>query len=104
MEKRTNLTSLFTPPSWAAGRFGDWPSEWERFFDDFGRRRWLAASNGVEAFNPSIDVAETGEAIDVTAELPGCELKDIDISVTGHTITIRGEKKSEEETKGKNWQ
>ena len=43
----------------------------ERFFDDFARRRLLASFSGAEAFNPSIDVAETGDAIDVTAELPG---------------------------------
>ena len=104
MEQRKNLPALFARPSWALGRFSDWPSEVERFFDDVARRRWPASFNGDEAFNPSIDVAETGDAIDVTAELPGCELKDVDISVTGQTITIRGEKKSEKETKGKNWQ
>jgi len=104
MEQRNNLPTLFTRPSWALGRLGDWPSEFERFFDEFARRRWPASFSGVEAFNPSIDVAETPEAIDVTAELPGCESKDVDISVTGQTVTIRGEKKSEKETKGKNWQ
>ena len=104
MEQRSNLPALFARPSWALGRFSDWPSEVERFFDDFARRRWPASFNGGEVFNPSIDVAETGDAIDVTAELPGCESKDVDISVTGRTMTIRGEKKSEKETKGKNWQ
>ena len=42
MEQRSNLPALFTRPSWALGRFGDWPSEFERFFDDFARRRWPA--------------------------------------------------------------
>ena len=36
------------------------------------------------------------------ADIAGVRVKDVDISVTGQTITIRGEKKSE--TKGKNWQ
>jgi HSP20 family protein len=61
-----------------------------------------SCANGRRRSNPG-DVAETGDAIDVTAELPGCESKDVDIGVTGQTITIRGEKKSEKETKGKNW-
>jgi HSP20 family protein len=104
MEQRSNLPALFTRPSWALGRFSDWPSEFERFFDDFARRRLPASFNGVEAFNPSIDVAETSDAIDVTVELPGCESKDVDVSVTGQTVTIRGEKKSDKESKGKNWQ
>lgn len=46
------------------------------------------------------NVSETDGEIRVTAELPGLTDKDVDVSVTGDLITIKGEKKSEREEKG----
>lgn len=48
---------------------------------------------------PRVDMSETDEEIRVTAELPGVEKDNIDISVTDDRITIRGEKKEQEEKK-----
>lgn len=45
------------------------------------------------------NVSETDGEICVTAELPGLMDKDVDVSVTGDRITIKGEKKSETEEK-----
>jgi len=103
MERKNYLPTLFSRPGFPFGRIGDWQSEIEGFFDEFARRRKLATSNEFDQFNPSIDIAETNDAIDLTAELPGCEPKDVDISVTGQNLTIRGEKKAEAEKKDKNW-
>jgi HSP20 family protein len=64
----------------------------------------VPASPGEKStFRPSMDVTETAEAIDIAAELPGIDEKDIEITAAGDLITIRGEKKSEHETKDKNW-
>jgi HSP20 family protein len=52
---------------------------------------------------PAIDVAETDKAFAVTAELPGMDEKDIDVSVTGDLLTIKGEKRQEREEKNKNY-
>jgi HSP20 family protein len=54
---------------------------------------------------PSIDVTETDKEIEITAELPGLERKDVDISIEDDLLTIRGEKKVEtkEEDKDKNY-
>ena len=48
------------------------------------------------------DVVETKDAVEVSIELPGMEMKDIDVSVTDDMLTIKGEKKVErqEEKKG----
>ena len=54
--------------------------------------------------NPSIDICETDKTIEVSAEMPGLEPKDVDISIDDDTLTIRGEKKVEEERKDKNVQ
>lgn len=52
---------------------------------------------------PVIDIAEEKDAIFVKAEIPGYKADDIDVSVHGNTLTISGEKKQEEEKKGKGY-
>jgi len=48
---------------------------------------------------PRLDLAETKDSVTVKAELPGLEAKDLDISISGQTLTIKGEKKQEKEEK-----
>lgn len=52
------------------------------------------------AFYPVIDVSETDKEIVVKAEVPGIDLKDLDISLDGNTLTISGEKKDDREEMG----
>lgn len=54
-------------------------------------------------FSPKVDVVENDKEIKVSAELPGMDEKDIDISLNRNTLTIRGEKKEEKEQKGKDY-
>ena len=48
---------------------------------------------------PSIEVAETGKEIEVTADLPGLDEKDIDVHLADGVLTISGEKHAETEDK-----
>jgi HSP20 family protein len=48
---------------------------------------------------PRLDVAENKDSVTVKAELPGVEAKDLDISVSGDVLTIKGEKRQEREEK-----
>jgi HSP20 family protein len=78
----------------------------EKVFEEFSRRPPFAL--GAEAGGlggPKIDVAETKDAIDVTAELPGVEEQDIELTLADGLLTIRGEKKTERNEKdtSKNW-
>ena len=52
---------------------------------------------------PAIDLAENDKAYTVTAELPGMEAKNVDVSVSGDTLTIKGEKRQEKEEKEENY-
>ena len=52
---------------------------------------------------PTLDLIETPETLQVKAELPGIEPKDLDISIVGNMLTIKGEKSEEKEEKGKTW-
>jgi HSP20 family protein len=73
-----------------------------RVFDDFWGESWLAPRQEMAAgFWPQIDVTETDKEIKVSAEIPGVEPKDIDVSVEDGMLTIKGEKKYEREEKEK---
>jgi len=52
-------------------------------------------------WSPRLDIAESEHAIEVKVELPGLEKKDIDISLDGEMLVIKGEKRHEKEEKGK---
>ena len=74
-----------------------------RLFDDFFSGFDLEPFSGwterFGGFNPRINVIEDEKEIRLTAELPGMDDKDIDISLTKDALTIRGEKRDERESK-----
>jgi len=89
---------------------GRWERDMERVFDDFlGRRvrplwddRWWPIKDlGIPA--PAVDLYEEKDEIVAKAELPGMEKGDIQVNISDHLLTIKGEKKKEEETKEKNF-
>lgn len=45
---------------------------------------------------PAVNIWSNNEDIILTAELPGIDSNDIDLSISGDTITLKGERKSEE--------
>lgn len=49
-----------------------------------------------ETVNPPVDVHETADDIVVTASLPGVKAEDVDITITGQSLTIKGEFKADE--------
>ena len=84
--------------------------EMERMFDNYFSRvwprpfhtEWPSFSRTAQPFegkSPSVDVIERDDEVVVKAELPGVDKKDIDVSVTSNTVTIKGstshEKKEE---------
>ena len=70
------------------------------FFGGFDLRRFTARS---DRFMPQIDVVDTDRELTVSAELPGMDDEDIEVSLTSENLTIRGEKKEETEEKGKDY-
>ena len=53
----------------------------------------------LETWTPAVDVFEDEHAITLKVELPEVEMKDVDVRVEGHQLTIKGEKKLEREDK-----
>ena len=68
----------------------------DRLFDDAFTRP--LSISGVSAA-PAIDMYQTDEDVVVKATLPGVKAEDVDITVTGETLTIHGEYKQENEQK-----
>ena len=85
----------------AAEPFTSLQREIDRLFDDF-TRGWPSLG-GTAQLAPSMDVTETDKEIELTAELPGLQEKDVQINVADNVLTIKGEKKAEKEEKDKNY-
>jgi HSP20 family protein len=68
----------------------------EGFLDGFGRseRSSLAKWAGLA---PTMDLAESDKEVVITAELPGLDEKDFEVTVSGDVLTLKGEKKAEHE-------
>jgi HSP20 family protein len=72
----------------------------DRLFDDaFTRPFNVSAVSAI----PAIDLYQTADEVVVKAALPGLKTEDVQISVTGEVLTLRGEYKQEEEKKEATW-
>ena len=75
--------------------------EVDRMFDDFfsaTSRRGLQPWNaGWQAITPRIDISEADKELVITAEMPGLDEKDFEVTLVGDLLTIKGEKKTEHE-------
>jgi len=76
--------------------------ELNRLFDDLITRRAEGATEGV-MWVPAVDISETDREIRAHLEVPGCKKEDIKISVANNVLTVRGEKRMEQETSGENY-
>lgn len=78
--------------------------EVDRLFDDFTRGSFLFPAGETEiALTPRVDVSETESALEIEAELPGVDEKDVDVTLSDNVLTIRGERKHEREEKKKDF-
>ena len=98
-----SLVPIGRDRSVAGNPFVSLQREIDRLFDDFTRGFPKLADTVPEKLMPSIDVTETDKEIEITAELPGLEEKDVQINLSDNLLTIRGEKKAEKEQKDKNY-
>jgi HSP20 family protein len=73
----------------------------EEFFNDFPfGDSWLESREG---WTPSVDILEKEGNLILRAELPGMNDKDIDLKIEGNTLTIKGERKMENEDRKSNY-
>lgn len=82
----------------ALTRYNPVRDEMARFVDEFLGRRM--ESEGPTVWQPRVDIEESEDHYAVQAELPGMKLQDIKITLEDNQLTIRGEKRRDEEKKG----
>jgi len=74
-----------------------------RIFDSFVRGGLDEPGFINASWMPAVDVAEEDNQYVVKVELPGVNKDDVNISLESNVLTIRGEKKTEQQQKGKNY-
>jgi HSP20 family protein len=93
----------------------------DRLFDDFLDEDWMMPSTGLSRIwdlplikprgidmrrlmeSPRTDMSESEKEYELSVELPGMSEKDVEVTVKDNMITLKGEKKSERETKEKDY-
>jgi HSP20 family protein len=93
--------------------FGALKKEVDRLFEDFGDTFWRQPFRSLARFErawanklaptPVVDISETDKGYEITAELPGLDEKNIEVSLANGGLTIKGEKKEEKEEKKKDY-
>jgi HSP20 family protein len=76
----------------------------EDFFQSFGFDSPMRGM-GMREFVPAVDVMDSDDEVLVTAELPGMSESDVEVHLEDDVLTIRGEKKQEQEQEqgGRHW-
>lgn len=75
--------------------------EVEQMFEQMRRDPWSLANFGERAgvLSPQLEMSETDSDVTVRAELPGLKPEDFELNVTGNTLRLTGEKRSEHREK-----
>ena len=73
----------------------------DNIYDQFFGPNFLPSTYlfGDRDWDPKLDISEGKKDITIKVEIPGIEAKDLDISIDGRLLTIRGEKKQEQKEK-----
>jgi HSP20 family protein len=79
------------------GSVADIQTEVNRLFDNFFGRPAPAA--GGRMWTPAVDLYETNDDLVLTMELPGVRDKDVAVSITGDLLSVKGERRFEQDAK-----
>ena len=74
-----------------------------RIFGDLFASHEERTETEAPVWTPTVDISETENGYEIRAELPGISEDDVNVSVTGNVLTVKGEKRQEAETEGKNY-
>lgn len=75
------------------GSFYDFPRYWDKVFEDFFGPATLAQRR---AAYPPLNISENDDHIRIRAEIPGTAMQDVELTLTGRSLVIKGERKAPE--------
>ena len=110
--KTEGTTPVATGQSWSL--LDSLRQDIDRLFDDFhplswrspfsrGRRGGTTAADTRWQIAPAVDVVERNQEYEITAELPGMDESNIEVTVLNGMLTLKGEKTEEKEEKEKDY-
>jgi HSP20 family protein len=73
--------------------------EMDQIFGEFFGRTPFSMAATEARWSPLVDIHETKDSFLIMAELPGVKQEDIQVSIEGDTLTLKGERKRETEVK-----
>lgn len=74
---------------------GNWPHIFEPFRG--------VAQRVADVFSPTADASHAADCYEINLELPGVDPDEIDVSLTDHLLTVKGEKRRTREEKGRHF-
>lgn len=77
--------------------------DYARIMDQMFRGPGLLETIDEEILSPRVDVVEDEKSVEVTADIPGIDEKDIKLELRNDTLWIEGERKEEKKTEGRNF-
>ncbi len=77
--------------------------DFDRLFEDFDRGLGVMPRTEMKGWTPAVDIFEDEKQITLSADIPDMDQKDLDISVEDGHLTIKGERKFENEEKKDNY-
>ena len=100
---QTNLPPVPTKGSNPQPFFEQLQQEMEHLFDRFRGYPPVANTFFGDRLTPVIDMSETDDVVEVSAEIPGVGSDDLDVSLNGDLLVIKGEKSDERTEDDKNY-
>ena len=94
--QRWRPVGLSTMDRWEPFRVSDIQSEVNRLFDNFFGH---PASATGRTWAPSVDMYATKDDLVLAVEMPGVSEKDVSVSITGDLLTVKGERRFENQVK-----
>lgn len=89
--------SAFDPRN---GFFSSLPGEIDHIFDEFG---YFSSPKSYGSTAPRMSVSETDNWVEIEAELPGVDEKDVEVALTEDVLTIKGQKRMDREENKKDY-
>ena len=84
-------------PARGTDPFGDLRREMDRVFDEFSKEWGLPETTEMGFLTPKVNMSETDRGLEMTAELPGIDQKDIELDITDGVLTLTAKREAEKE-------